>query len=77
MDMDMVPPWKDPWGLSPSLRPCEAWAVLLRHCGGSGPVGPPLLLLDACVSRVCHCDCGGDCRSCYTVRLVWANGSFE
>ena len=28
MDMDMVRPWKDPWGLSPSLQPWKAWTVL-------------------------------------------------
>ena len=35
MDMDMVHPWKEPWGLSPSLRPWGAWAVLTDLCGRS------------------------------------------
>ena len=35
VNMDMVRPWKDPWGLSPGLRPWEAWAVLTDLCGGS------------------------------------------
>ena len=43
MDVDMVRPWKEPWGLSPSLRPWEAWTVLTDLCGRSRPVGPPLL----------------------------------
>ena len=27
--------WKDPWGLSASLQPWEAWTVLTDLCGGS------------------------------------------
>ena len=29
----MVRPRKDPWGLSPSLRPWEVWGSLLDLCG--------------------------------------------
>ena len=29
VDMDMVRPRKDPWGLSPRLRPWEAWGSLM------------------------------------------------
>ena len=76
MDMDMVRPWKDPWGLSPSLRPWEAWTVLTDLCGRFRPVGPPRSSCDAYVGRVCHCHCGGDRRSRHPVRLVWVNGSF-
>ena len=77
MDMDMVRPWKDPCGLSPSLRPWEAFTVLTDVCGCSQPVGPPRSSCDAYACRVCHCQCGGDRRSRRTVRLVWGNGSFE
>ena len=59
----MVRPWKDPWGLSPSLRPGEAWTVLMDLCGRSQPVGPPRSSCDAYVGRICHCHCGGDRRS--------------
>ena len=31
--MDMVRPRKDPWELSPSLRPWEAWGSLMDLCG--------------------------------------------
>ena len=37
----MVHPWKDPWGLSPSLRPSEAWTVVRDVWGRFRPVGPP------------------------------------
>ena len=33
MDMEMVRPWKDAWGLSPSLRPWETWTDLTDLCG--------------------------------------------
>ena len=36
----MVRPWKDPWGLSPSLRPWEAWTALTDLCDGCQSVGP-------------------------------------
>ena len=75
-DMDMVRPWKDPWGPSPSLRPWEACTVLTDLCGRSPPVGPPRWSCDAYVVRVCYCHCGSDRFSRYPVRLVWANGSF-
>ena len=75
MDMDLVRPQMDPWGLSPSLRPWEAWAVLTDLCGCSGPVGPPGLLRDAYIGCVCHCHCAGHCCSRYLVRLVWIHGS--
>ena len=52
MDMDMVRPWKDPWGLSLSLQPWEAWTVLTDLCGRSRPVGPPRSLCDAYVGSV-------------------------
>ena len=73
--MDMVHPWKDPWVLSPSLRPWEACAVLTDLCGLSRPVGPSRLSGDGYVGRVCHCHCGGDRRSRHPVRLVWGNRS--
>ena len=69
----MVRPWKDPWGLSPSLGPTEAWAVLTALCGSSRPVGPPRSSRDAYVGRVCHRHCGGDR---HPVRLVCIDGSF-
>ena len=72
----MVRPRKDPWGLSPSLRPWEAWGSLMDLCGRFQPVGPPRSSCDAYVGRVCHCHCGGDRRSRQPVRLVWVNGSF-
>ena len=75
--MDMVRPWKDPWGLSPSLRPWEAWAVLTDLCSGSSPMGPPRSSPDAYVGPACHCHCRGDRRSQHIVGLVWVNGSFE
>ena len=53
----MVRPWKDPWGLSPSLRPLETLAVLMDCYGHSQPVGPPRSSCDAYVGRVCHCHC--------------------
>ena len=74
--MDMVRPRKDPWGLSPSLRPWEAWGSLMDLCGRFRPVGPPRSSCDAYVGRVCHCHCGGDRCSWHPVRLVWVNGSF-
>ena len=37
----MVRPRKDPWGLSPRLRPWEAWGSLMDLCGRFRPVGPP------------------------------------
>ena len=72
----MVRPRKDPWGLSPSLRPWEAWGSLMDLCGRFRPVGPPRSSCDAYVGRVGHCHCGGDRRSRHPVRLVWVNGSF-
>ena len=74
--MDMVRPREDPWGLSPSLRPSEAWGSLMDLCGRFRPVGPPQLSCDAYVGRVCHYHCGGDRSSRHPVRLVWVNGSF-
>ena len=41
MDMDMVRPRKDPWGLSPVGGPWEAWGSLMDLCGRSRPVEPP------------------------------------
>ena len=76
VDMDMVRPRKDPWGLSPRLRPWEAWGSLMSLCGRFRPVGPPRSSCDAYVGRVCHCHCGSDRRSRHPVRLVWVNGSF-
>ena len=72
----MVRARKDPWGLSPSLRPWEAWGSLMDLCGRFRPVGPPQSSCDAYVGRVCHCHCGSDRRSRHPVRLVWVNGSF-
>ena len=72
----MVRPREDPWGLSPSLRPWEAWGSLMDLCGRFRPVGPPRSSCDAYVGRVCHCHCGSDRRSRHPVRLVWVNGSF-
>ena len=74
--MDMVRQWEDPWGLSPSLRPWEAWGSLIDLCGRFRPVGPPRLSCDAYVGRVCHYHCGGDRHSRHPVRLVWVNRSF-
>ena len=76
VDMDMVRPREDPWGLSPSLRPWDAWGNLMDLCGRFRPVGPPRSLCDGYVGRVCHCHCGSDRRSRHPVRLVWVNGSF-
>ena len=76
MDMDMVRPRKDPWGLSPVGGPWEAWGSLMDLCGRSRPVGPPQSSCVAYVGRVCHCHCGGDRSSRHPVRLVWVNGSF-
>ena len=76
MDMDMVRPRKDPWGLSPVGGPWEAWGSLMDLCGRSRPAGPPRSSCDAYVGRVCHCHCGGDRSSRHPVRLVWVNGSF-
>ena len=42
MDMDMVRPRKDPWGLSPVGGPWEAWGSLMDLCGRSRLVGPML-----------------------------------
>ena len=76
VDIDMVRPRKDPWGLSPRLWPWEAWGSLMDLCDHLRPVGPPRLSCDAYVGRVCHCHCGSDRRSRHPVRLVWVNGSF-
>ena len=76
MDMDMVRPRKDPWGLSPVGRPWEAWGSLMDLCGRSRPVGPPRSSCVAYVGRACHCHCGHDRSSRHPVRLVWVNGSF-
>ena len=76
MDMDMVRPRKDPWGLSPVGGPWEAWGSLMDLCGRSRLVGPPQSSCVAYVGRVCHCHCGGDRSSRHPVRLVWVNGSF-
>ena len=73
----MVRPRKDPWGLSPRLRPWEAWGSLMDLCGRFRPVGPPRSSCDSYVGRVCHCHCGSDRRSRHPVRLVWVNGSFR
>ena len=75
MDMDMVRPRKDPWGLSPVGGPWEAWGSLMDLYGRSQLVGPPRPSCDAYVGRVCHCHCGGDRSSRHPVRLVWVNGS--
>ena len=72
----MVRPRKDPWGLSPSLRPWEPWGSLMDLCGRFQPVGPPRSSCGAYVGRVCHYHCGGDRCSRHSVRLVWVNGSF-
>ena len=72
----MVRPREDPWGLSPSLRPWEAWGSLMDLCGRFRPVGPPRSSCDAYVGRACHYHWGGDRRSRHPVRLVWVNGSF-
>ena len=77
VDMDMVRPWKDPSGLSPSLRPWKAWTVATDLCGGSRPVGPPQLSCDIYLGRVCHCHCGCDPRSWHTAFLICVNRSFE
>ena len=53
-DMDMVRPWGEPWGLSPSM-PLEARAVPTALCGCSRPVGPRQSSLDANIGRVCNC----------------------
>ena len=76
MDMDMVRPRKDPWGLSPVGGPWEAWGSLMDLCGRSRLVGPPRSSCVAYVGRVCHRHCGGDRSSRHPVRLVWVNGSF-
>ena len=72
----MVRPRKDPWGLSPRLRPWEALGSLMDLCGRFRPVGPPRSSFDAYVGRVCHCHCGSDRRSRHPVHLVLVNGSF-
>ena len=72
----MVRPRKDPWGLSPSQRPWEAWGSLMDLCGRFRPVRPPRSSCDAYVGRVCHCHCGSDRSSRHPVRLVSVNGSF-
>ena len=72
----MVRPRKDPWGLSPRLRPWEGWGSLMDLCGRFRPVGPPPSSCDAYVGRVRHCHYGSDRRSRHPVRLVWVNGSF-
>ena len=72
----MVRPREDLWGLSPSLRPWEAWGSLMDPCGRFRPVGPPRSSCDAYFGRVCHCHCGSDRCSRHPVRLVWVNGSF-
>ena len=74
MNMDMVRPWKAPWGLSPSLRPWQAWTVLTDLCARSRPIGPRRLSCVACTGRVCYCHCGGDGCSQHLVRLVCVNG---
>ena len=76
MDMDMVRPRKDPWGLSPVGGPWEALGSLMDSSGRSRTVGPPRSSCDAYVGGVCHCHCGGDRSSRHPVRLVWVNGSF-
>ena len=68
-------PKERPWGLSPRLRPWEAWGSLMDLCGRFPPVGPPRSSCDAIVGRVCHCHCGSDRHSRHPVRLVWVNGS--
>ena len=73
----MVRQRKDTWGLSPSLRPLEAWGSLMDLCGRFRPVGPPRSSCDAYVGRVCHYHCGDNRCSRHSVRLVWVNGSFE
>ena len=65
--MDIVRPWKDPWGLSPGLRAWSAWALLTDLSGRSRLVGPPPLSRDAFVGPVCC--------SWHPVRLVWVNVS--
>ena len=72
----MVRPREDPWGLSPSLRPWEAWDSLMDLCGRFQPMGPPRSSCGAYVGCVCHYHCGGDRCSRHSVRLVWDNGSF-
>ena len=48
----MVRPREDPWGLSPSLRPWEAWGILMDLCARFRPVGPPRSSCDAYVGRL-------------------------
>ena len=76
VDMDMVRPREEPWELSPSLRPWEAWGSPMDLYGRFRLVGPPRSSCDAYVGRVCHYHCGGDRCSRHSVRLVWVNGSF-
>ena len=72
----MVRPQKEQWGVSCSLRPWKAWAILtdLRVC--SRLMGPPRWSRDAYVGGVCHCLCGGDRCSQHAARLVLVIGSF-
>ena len=76
VDMNMVRPWKDPWGLYQRLWPWEAWAVLVDLCGRSRPAGPPWSSRDTHVDRVCHRSCPGDRRIWHPLHLVRVNGSF-
>ena len=48
----MVRPRKDPWGLSPRLRPWEVWGSLMDLCGRFRPVGPPRSSCDDYVGGV-------------------------
>ena len=77
MHMDMVHPWRDPWKLSPCLRPSEAWAVPTHLCGRSRPLGPPRPSGGAYVGRGCHCHYGSGGCSRHLLRLVWGDGSLS
>ena len=63
----MVPPWKDPWGLSPSLRPWEAWTVVTDVSGRFRPVGTtrsrvrPMLAVYATATVVVTVEAGTRC----------------
>ena len=67
MNMGIVRTWKDPWGLSRSLRPWGAWAILWDPSGRSRPVGGPMLAVCATATVVVTVAAGS---------LVWVNGFF-
>ena len=64
MDMDMVRPRKDPWGLSPVSGPWEAWGSLTDLCGRSRLVGrrvSPMLAVYATATVVVTVAAGTRC----------------